>query len=280
MFLKNKDGRMVVRLSDTTTHGGQVITGCDHWTLDGRPVARVGDMVMCPQCNNQAYPIVQGDATITQEGRPIAFEGHLTACGAQLISSLQGSQSAAQPATQTALTEPARSKNDKSDYDWFYGNKEDMQTNTGLIPRGLYFPYPATTRQPLTMENTQKWLYYAMNAEDSGLLDAYTYLSFARNRLGLDKNDSNLAAAERYAEGYFGNYSKPWLFGQDFLKRIREIPVVGPIFGKNGSPVSDSDFVTVWGFMGVEHRKAYIEKYGTEPKRLDRVLLGRERANQ
>jgi uncharacterized Zn-binding protein involved in type VI secretion len=107
MFLKNKDGRMVIRLSDTTTHGGRVITSSDNWTVDGRPVARVGDMVMCPQCNNQAYPIVQGDGTITQDGRPVAFEGHLTACGARLISSLQGSQPAMQNAVYRPAQEPA-----------------------------------------------------------------------------------------------------------------------------------------------------------------------------
>lgn len=88
MFFKNSKGRNVIRVTDTTDHGGEVITGATQWTVDGKPIARVGDLVRCPQCLNQTYPIVEGDEMISIEGRRVAFDGHLTACGARLISSL------------------------------------------------------------------------------------------------------------------------------------------------------------------------------------------------
>jgi len=90
MFFTNSKGRNVIRVADTTDHGGEVITGADNWLVDGKPVARIGDLVRCPKCLNQTYPIVEGDETIITEGRRIAFDGHLTACGARLISSLGG----------------------------------------------------------------------------------------------------------------------------------------------------------------------------------------------
>ena len=80
MSLK-KDNRGVIRLHDTTTHGGKVISVAHIPTDDGRPVACIGDMVICPQCKG-TYPIVEGDSECTIEGVPMAFEGHKTACGA------------------------------------------------------------------------------------------------------------------------------------------------------------------------------------------------------
>jgi len=276
-MFEDENGRRVIRLGDITDHGGNVITGAEMWDVFGRPIARIGDKVICPRCDNQVYEIIEGNQKITAFGRSVAFEGHKTSCGATLISSLGRSFSAntAQNTSNRLNNTPSNSSASNTMQTPFYGNKSNMQTHTdnSRIPRGLYFPKPETTRKPLLVENTKAWLFYAMNAEDSGMLDAYSYLNYARNYLGLDKNDSNLSAAERYAEGYFGNYNKFFIFGQDILKRVREIPLVGPIFGKNGSPVSDSDYVTVWGFLGVEHREAYIEKYGVEPTKLYREML-------
>ena len=44
-------------------------------------------MVACPKCEG-TYPIVEGDPSCTINGTPVAFEGHKTACGATLISSV------------------------------------------------------------------------------------------------------------------------------------------------------------------------------------------------
>lgn len=82
-----KHGRGVIRLHDTTDHGGKVISVAHIPSDMGRPIACVGDMVQCPKCKG-VYPIVEGDSDCTIEGVPVAFEGHKTACGASLISSV------------------------------------------------------------------------------------------------------------------------------------------------------------------------------------------------
>jgi uncharacterized Zn-binding protein involved in type VI secretion len=83
-----KDNRGVIRLHDTTDHGGKVISVAHAAVTDmGKPVACIGAIVSCPKCKG-TYPIVEGDPQCTIEGVPIAFDGHKTACGAALISSV------------------------------------------------------------------------------------------------------------------------------------------------------------------------------------------------
>ncbi|MDR2821296.1 MAG: PAAR domain-containing protein [Desulfovibrio sp.] len=86
MSLKKGD-RGVIRLGDVTTHGGKVISVAHTPTDMGIPMACVGDMVECPKCNG-VFPIVEGDAECKIMGVPVAFDGHKTACGATLISSV------------------------------------------------------------------------------------------------------------------------------------------------------------------------------------------------
>jgi uncharacterized Zn-binding protein involved in type VI secretion len=87
MPLKKND-RGVIRLHDTTDHGGEVVTVAHQSPTDmGRPIACVGDLVKCPRCEG-IYPIVEGDSEFTVEGIPVAFDGHRTECGARLISSV------------------------------------------------------------------------------------------------------------------------------------------------------------------------------------------------
>lgn len=52
-------GKHVIVLGDKTTHGGEVITASEHFSLLGTPVARVGDQVSCPKCGG-VYEIVEG----------------------------------------------------------------------------------------------------------------------------------------------------------------------------------------------------------------------------
>ena len=49
--------RNFIVLGDTTTHGGTVITawGEGRWTIDGKPVACVGDKVICPATDPRQY---------------------------------------------------------------------------------------------------------------------------------------------------------------------------------------------------------------------------------
>ncbi|MGU7783303.1 PAAR domain-containing protein [Burkholderia sp. PU8-34] len=72
---------------DTTDHGGRVV-GCASTTnVDGKAMARVGDMVTCPRCGG-IYPIVTSkNPGFNLQGRAAAFDGDKTACGASLISS-------------------------------------------------------------------------------------------------------------------------------------------------------------------------------------------------
>ena len=71
---------------DRSSHGGVVLGGSPFTKSDGQPVARVGDMVSCPQCKG-VFPIVEGHAQLRDRGAPIAYHGCKTACGASLISS-------------------------------------------------------------------------------------------------------------------------------------------------------------------------------------------------
>jgi uncharacterized Zn-binding protein involved in type VI secretion len=79
------EGKEVILLGDTTTHGGKVITASETHSYMGIPVARVGDMVECPKCKG-TYPIVEGAPKAFDRGKPIARHGDKVACGATLIS--------------------------------------------------------------------------------------------------------------------------------------------------------------------------------------------------
>lgn len=82
-----RNGKGVIRLGDKTDHGGAVVQVAHTPEDMGKPIACVGDQVQCPQCKG-TYPIVEGDPDCTIDDTPIAFEGHKTACGASLISSI------------------------------------------------------------------------------------------------------------------------------------------------------------------------------------------------
>jgi len=78
--------RRVIVVGDATSHGGSVITGSASNTVGGRRVARLGDEVSCPKHGNNQ--IVEGQAGYDIDGRPVALEGHHTACGSVLIGSV------------------------------------------------------------------------------------------------------------------------------------------------------------------------------------------------
>jgi uncharacterized Zn-binding protein involved in type VI secretion len=79
----------LIRLGDTTDHGGEVITASETMRYSGRRVARKGDLVMCPQHPEvQPNVILEGDSKINDHGVPVARHGHRATCGCRLISSL------------------------------------------------------------------------------------------------------------------------------------------------------------------------------------------------
>lgn len=81
-------GFAFIRDGDTTSHGGRVIASDMTNTVDGKALALLGDMVSCPRCGG-LYPIVniKADLHMTFNGRPVASDGDITACGATLIAS-------------------------------------------------------------------------------------------------------------------------------------------------------------------------------------------------
>jgi len=70
-------------LGDATTHGGRVVKVSGSFTIDGRQVARVGDLVACPA--HGVNPIIQGDGATLDESIPLTLHGHATACGSKVI---------------------------------------------------------------------------------------------------------------------------------------------------------------------------------------------------
>jgi uncharacterized Zn-binding protein involved in type VI secretion len=83
-------------LGDSTDHGGKIITGSDTHKIGGKPIARLYDLVDCPQ----SYPdgrshginkIIEAHPTVTIGGQRVALQGHHTECGCALIGSLTAS---------------------------------------------------------------------------------------------------------------------------------------------------------------------------------------------
>ena len=80
--------RGIIRVGDATSHGGQVLTGAPASQVMRRPVARKGDLCICPIQGHQNCVIAEGDENVIVDGQPAAFDGHKTSCGAVLISSV------------------------------------------------------------------------------------------------------------------------------------------------------------------------------------------------
>lgn len=66
--------KSVIRLGDSTSHGGKVISAQDSFILKGRAVAVVGDQVSCPKCKG-IYAIVEGSATMKYNGKVLLWRG-------------------------------------------------------------------------------------------------------------------------------------------------------------------------------------------------------------
>lgn len=85
--------RRFIVLGDKTNHGGTVVGawGADcpetKWKIDGRPVACVGDPVICPQCKG-VHRIIQGadDPPVWFGGRQVATEKCAVSDGSFLMS--------------------------------------------------------------------------------------------------------------------------------------------------------------------------------------------------
>lgn len=75
---------LIIRLTDTSDHGGAVVTSASKSLAEGQLIARIGDILDCPL--HGPNPIVEGSPNTLCEGKQVAREGDHTECGAALIS--------------------------------------------------------------------------------------------------------------------------------------------------------------------------------------------------
>lgn len=78
----------VIRIGDKNTGGGTVLDGLTTMRFSGIGVARQGDAVDCPVTGHGKTDIAEGHPTFKDNGLPVAFDGHVCACGCALITSL------------------------------------------------------------------------------------------------------------------------------------------------------------------------------------------------
>lgn len=78
--------RPLIVLGDKTSHGGTVISADFTVDINGKYVARVGDMTVCPKCKG-TFAITSGpNDLVDSSGNGYARHMDSTACGAKLIS--------------------------------------------------------------------------------------------------------------------------------------------------------------------------------------------------
>lgn len=77
--------RPQARLGDVSSHGGRIVTGAMRTLVNGRPVARMGDLHVCPVPGHGVTPIVTGSPDTLTEGKPNARVGDHCACGATIV---------------------------------------------------------------------------------------------------------------------------------------------------------------------------------------------------
>lgn len=73
------------RLGDSSSHGGMIVTGAIRTLVNGRPVARMGDLHVCPIPGHGVTPIITGSLNTITEGKPNARLGDITGCGAVIV---------------------------------------------------------------------------------------------------------------------------------------------------------------------------------------------------
>ncbi|WP_414445589.1 PAAR domain-containing protein [Burkholderia sp. 22PA0106] len=83
----------IIVVGDDTSHGGKVISGSETHTHGGKPIARLNDLVDCPEKYPDGKPhgvnkIVEAHPTFTIGGQRVALHGHRTECGCTLIGSI------------------------------------------------------------------------------------------------------------------------------------------------------------------------------------------------
>lgn len=83
----------IITVGDCTDHGGKVISGSPTHDVDGKAIARLGDLVDCPQRYPGGKPhgvnkIITAHDSLTAGGVAVAVENCLTECGCKLLGSV------------------------------------------------------------------------------------------------------------------------------------------------------------------------------------------------
>lgn len=79
--------RTVAVVGDRLTHGAEIMTGSPTRKANGRPVARLGDIVKCPLHGKQTIVTCSGGMPLT-DGLLTAHEGATASCGAIILPSV------------------------------------------------------------------------------------------------------------------------------------------------------------------------------------------------
>ena len=72
-------------VNSVMTHGAHIVSGSSTMMVDGVAVARLGDLVWCPQRNHGLNFICHVSSTQLCDGNPVAHTGAYAACGATII---------------------------------------------------------------------------------------------------------------------------------------------------------------------------------------------------
>jgi uncharacterized Zn-binding protein involved in type VI secretion len=79
--------KTVAVMGDKCTHDAIIMTGSITRTANGKPIARQGDIVMCPQHGKQTIVTCDPSIPLT-DGLPTAHEGAKVSCGAIILPSI------------------------------------------------------------------------------------------------------------------------------------------------------------------------------------------------
>jgi uncharacterized Zn-binding protein involved in type VI secretion len=85
--MRNSKGKGVIRLGDTTSHGGQVILADSSFKVFGKPVVCDGHMTVCPKCRG-VFPVKVSRSERKHMGKAVAYADDQATCGAKLVSSI------------------------------------------------------------------------------------------------------------------------------------------------------------------------------------------------
>lgn len=61
-------------VGDRTSHGGTVVSGDMTYTIDGQPIARIGDKVFCPRCKKSTVIVTSRFPTASAFGQALAYD--------------------------------------------------------------------------------------------------------------------------------------------------------------------------------------------------------------